>query len=421
MATDVNVQFFSHLNGLTLGNNWGDLVRLLDTTLVNGIELPSITATSIDEQGDVHLTLFAPHQAMLFQVVELSGFEPTSLNQKYRIKGTPSANQLVLKPEANISETLISTKGSVKLSSLGYEIIFRDTEDVKRVYRSKNPTAQHPFIRIDESLASSSGEYSSNYAKYAMVGLLERMDHIDDYDNAEVLQLPFDPSEPAKNWKITGSGADVIRGWSRWYWAHQNDFSVGEHTDTATPSASNNFCITGCRDAFYIAHGMEYRNAKILYGCGLYDSSVSSSVIPNWFLQSSLKDVSAGTSFSVYYSVGFAPLMFDKNRSAFFTPTINELSPLSKHSITYPILPDYYSGISDVLPKSDIGALSVPFCTDEYLLGSLKHIHYAYKRLNDYNTPEILLSKSSMYLATSLLATDNENRGGVYFYLGDLE
>ena len=86
MATDVDVQFFSHLNGLALGNNWGDLIRLLDKALVNGIDFTSITAASIDAQGDVHITLYAAHNAMLFQVVELSGFTPASLNQKYRIK-----------------------------------------------------------------------------------------------------------------------------------------------------------------------------------------------------------------------------------------------------------------------------------------------------------------------------------------------
>jgi len=154
MATDVDVQFFSHLNGLTLGNNWGDLIRLFDTCLVTGKDLPDITAASIDEQGDVHLTFYTAHQAMLLQIIELSGFTPSELNQKYRIKGVPDATQLILKPALDITERSITTIGTGKLASLGYDIIFRDTGDVKRVYRAKNPTAQHPFIRVDESLAS---------------------------------------------------------------------------------------------------------------------------------------------------------------------------------------------------------------------------------------------------------------------------
>ena len=98
MATDVDVQYFSHLNGLTLGNNWGDLIRLLDKALVTGIDFTEITSASINEQGDVTINLYAAHKAMLFQVAELTGFAPASFNQKYRIKGVPSTTQLILKP-----------------------------------------------------------------------------------------------------------------------------------------------------------------------------------------------------------------------------------------------------------------------------------------------------------------------------------
>ena len=219
MATDVDVQYFSHLNGLVLGNNWGDLIRLLDKVLVTGVNFTQITAASIDAQGDVHITLFAAHNAMLFQVVELSGFTPNSLNQKYRIKGVPSTAKLILKPALDIAERSITTLGVGKLASLGYDIIFRDTNDVKRVYRAKNPTAQHPFIRVDESISDGTNSYHSSYAKYAMVGLLEHMDHIDDYQDPNVLQLPFDPANPSKNWKISGTGGDCVRGWASWFWS----------------------------------------------------------------------------------------------------------------------------------------------------------------------------------------------------------
>jgi hypothetical protein len=74
MATDLKVQFFSHLNGGL--NNWGDLIRLLDTCLVNGLAFTSVTAASIDANGDINLTFFAAHNAVLFQIVELSGFSP---------------------------------------------------------------------------------------------------------------------------------------------------------------------------------------------------------------------------------------------------------------------------------------------------------------------------------------------------------
>lgn len=424
MATDVDVQYFSHLNGLVLGNNWGDLIRLLDKALVTGVDFTQITAASIDAQGDVHITLYSDHNAMLFQVVELTGFAPASFNQKYRIKGVPSTTELILKPHTAIIETSITTVCAGKLASLGYEIIFRDTNDVKRVYRAKNPTAQHPFIRVDESLTSpdgTTGVYTSTYAKYAMVGLLEHMEHIDDFNNPDVLQLPFDPADPSKNWKITGTGTGCVRGWSRWYWAHSNNFASGNHTDSATPTASPDFILTGCRDAFYIAHGVNSANVKILYGCGLYDSAINSSVIPSWFLQTSLKEVAAGTAFSVSSSVGFAPLMLDANRAAFFVPKIDELTRITTHAIANPIVPSFIGGMSDVYAGNDVAAMNVPFGANNHLLGTLKHVQYAYKKLNDFNSVEKIISGNSMYLATALLAVTNAGKGGVYFYLGELE
>ncbi len=153
------------------------MIRLLDACLVNGLSLPSVTNALIDDQGDLHLTFYANHNAMLFQIVELSDFNSVvvdgvthDLNKKYRIKGIPASNQLILKGSIerveSASNIVVSNLGSAKLASLGYEIVFRDENDVKRVYRAKNPTAQHPFIRVDESLASDTGTYTATYAKY---------------------------------------------------------------------------------------------------------------------------------------------------------------------------------------------------------------------------------------------------------------
>lgn len=124
---------------------------MLDTCLVNGLALPSVTAASIDANGDINLTFFAAHNAVLFQIVELTGFSPSNINRKYRIKGLPTSTQMILKAE--LSGQSISANGSAKLAALGYEIIFRDANDVKRVYRAKNPRTEHPFIRVDESIS----------------------------------------------------------------------------------------------------------------------------------------------------------------------------------------------------------------------------------------------------------------------------
>lgn len=429
MATDVDVQFFSHLNGLTLGNNWGDLIRVLDKALVTGLDFTQITAASIDAQGDVHITLYAAHNAMLFQVVELSGFTPTSLNQKYRIKGVPNTTQLILKPALDITEHSITAVGAGKLASLGYEIIFRDTNDVKRVYRAKNPTAQHPFIRVDESLTSpdGAGVYTSTYAKYAMVGLLESMEHIDDYENPDVLQLPFDPANPAKNWKITGTGASVVRGWSRWYWARSGT-TLQSASDTTTPGASNtSFSIVGDQDAFYLLSSFTSQSAagKTLKGCGLLNRANPDSVAKDWFLMTILNPVAASTTYRFIDFPGGNPLLTSVNASLFFMPSADQANPLQTHRLASPILPDFASGYSNLYLAMNVGALEIAVTdVDKYLRGTLKHVAYSGNKLPQSVTTPII-SGASMYVWDKCLyssgSTVESEMGGLYFYIGELE
>lgn len=419
MATDVDVQFFSHLNGLTLGNNWGDLIRMLDKALVTGIDFTQITAASIDEQGDVHITLYAAHNAMLFQIVELTGFTPASLNQKYRIKGVPNTTQLILKPKTDIVERSITTTGAAKLSSLGYEIIFRDTGDVKRVYRAKNPTAKHPFIRVDETISDGTNSYTSTYAKSAMVGLLENMTHIDDFQNPDVLQLPFDPSDPAKNWKITGTGTSCVRGWSKWYWATIFGTNLNSQESNAPAIGDRSFTITGDKDAFYFMISARQANliTKVTYGCGLFESAadIDSENAP-WFLMTELTTLTAGTSRTLNYSA----LMANSNQSRFLVVPQSFTSGAGyAHAI--PILVNYHSGGINLTPLSDFPVIGVPFYDEQGALrGSLKHIHAILKSISTNTETKPILSDNSMFVVDTAGYTSVQY-GYLAYYLGELE
>jgi len=422
MATDVGVQYFSHLNGLTLSNNWGDLIRLLDKALVTGIDFTSITAASIDAQGDVHITLYAAHNAMLFQVVELTGFAPASLNQKYRIKGVPSTTELILKPHTTIAETSITTIGAGKLASLGYDIIFRDANDVKRVYRAKNPTAQHPFIRVDESLTSPDGKtgvYTSTYAKYAMVGLLEHMEHIDDYEDTSKLQLPLDTSDFKKNWKITGTGASVVRGWSKWYWAVANVHN-DNMTESYTPSNfSAAFTICGDTDAFYFAPASLNQVQKQLWGCGLYNDALELGA--PWFLFATMFNEAANVNFQYGYTLGGSALVLNGMGHNFIaTPTS---TAIENHKIATPIVPNFNSGYTSIYSGTSTPALQIPFFDNsQKLRGSLKHGCFMGKPIGSSHTT-VEIAGNAMYVKENLRQSENNQAGsgGIYFYLGELE
>lgn len=419
MATDVDVQYFSHLNGLTLGNNWGDLIRLLDTCLVSGLPLTSITSASIDAQGDITLNLYAAHNCMLFQIIELTGFAPSDLNGKYRIKGTPTSTQLILKA-THIGKT-VTTAGTAKLASLGYDIIFRDTSDVKRVYRAKNPRAAHPFIRVDETISDGVNTYTSTYAKSAMVGLIENMSHIDDYSDNSKLQLPLDTSDLSKNWKIIGTGSAAVRGWSRWHWSSGSDYESG-----APANSARGFTIVGNTNAFYFVINPHADNTdtryKYVMGCGLYDSCLPNDVIPNWFLLSYFNTNAANASVTNTNRSNqqFSnPLTFSANASKFYTCAFKPSSKMSNSITTSAITPDYASGTSGIYSSNNIAALQMPIVdADKYLRGTLTHIYYS------GNVKSVLETTPMIYGNSMYVLDSNRNGSGfgsTYFYLGELE
>lgn len=418
MATDVDVQFFSHLNGLTLSNNWGDMIRLLDTCLVNGLPLTAITSATVDAQGDINLTLFAAHNCLLFQIVELSGFAPSGFNGKYRIKGAPTTTTLILKAEK--SGQTITTTGAAKLASLGYEIKFRDLSDVKRAYRAIDPTDAHPFIRVDESLSGEGGgTYGSTYAKSAMVGLIENMTHIDDFADTSKLQLPLDTTDFKKNWKIVGTGTSVVRGWSKWYWGKNGSNPSDAWQDAALSGfTSKQFTLAGDKDAFYLqvqAHSNS--SAKTIYGAGVFDSCVPTDVIKPWFLMATLRIGGANTSFNLTNLTGAIPLGNDEPRSRFFATKYLPATPVTNHTEAQPVLPTYFSGYSNLYSSNDVAALQIPFKdADSYLRGSVPHIYYCGKSYGGVATTAVL-DQNDMYVIDSYYAISG-GTGNTIFYLG---
>lgn len=422
MATDVEVQFFSHLNGLVLGNNWGDMVRLLDSCLVNGLPLSSVTSAVVNNQGDITLNLYADHKSLLFQIVELSGFEPTEINGKYRIKGTPTTTQLILKA-AHAGKT-VTKIGTAKLASLGYDIIFRDGADVKRVYRAKNHRTEHPFIRVDETISDGVNSYTSTYAKSAMVGLLENMTHIDDYQDTSKMQLPLDTNDFSKNWKINGTGTSVIRGWCKWYWAMQSGGWNTSSDSTPPTNGNRSFTLIGSVDAFYLLNQTDLGNvSRHLNGCGLFNTALKNDVIPNWFLMGFEKFVAASAATNRPSTKTGTPLMRysgSQLTSNFFIPKYSELTRISDKTYAIPILPSNYSGADNLYPGSNVPALEIPFYDEQsYLRGALIHVCYSGKNLSPTGTTAVL-SDNSMYIY-DIASYGSSSNGMFYFYLGELE
>ncbi|MHA3051160.1 hypothetical protein [Acinetobacter sp. ANC 4640] len=428
MAAATDIQFFSHLNAgcPQLTNNWGCMISLLDACLVNGVSLPNVSSVTVATGGNITVNFASAHSVLLFQCVTLAGFAPSVLNGKYRVIGVPSTIQLTL--SSDLSAQSATAMGTAKLSPLGYQIIF--SAAAKRVYRALNPTAQHPYIRVDESLSSAdgiTGVYTSTYGKSAMVGLVENMTNIDDYLDTGKLQLPLDTTNFSKNWTISGTGTNVIRGWAKWYWANGSSTPNNSNLESYVPATgTRSFTLIGDSDAFYLQLNPANQNAnKLLMGCGLYTSCLQTDIVPNWFLMATLKNSTAGDVSSQnctpVLQYGSTPLVSNQISNMFFTPNYKIASKIINHSNTYGITPNTASGIA-TLYLNNTAALEIPFYeSGGYLKGNLKHICFSGINLSAYTATTPLLSDKSMYVADSVHTFNGNNIvGGFYFYLGEM-
>lgn len=409
--TDVGVQYFTNSNGITLPNTWGALIDLLDICLVNGINLPFMSDITIDSSGNLNITTDANHNCSLFQIVELKNFNPSSLNGKYRIIGVPASNKIILKSPGAIAPIAI---GQGKLASLGYEIIFTQTN--KRVYRAINPRTEHPYIRVDETLTSADGTtgvYPANYGKSAIVGLLESMTHIDDYENPDVLQLPMRNSIPGFNWKITGTNGDVIKGWSRWYYSVTDTYSANE--TYGSKDGNKPFTIVGDSDAFYFRRDYSLNGYPVVSGCGLYENAIDKPY--PWFLASHFRESIANN--NSYGGSYHFPLILNTATSFFMTTNILELKgdSVSANVFQQDGQPTGtgYMGLANNVPAFDL-----PFKGhDSYVRGTLKHIKFAGKKVNEGSSYTTILDGTSMYLWAPVFYW--ATWAGHYYYLGEVE
>lgn len=265
MVAESSVQFIcsDNLSAPVVTDSWGSLISALNTALTLGLSLPSVNAVSIDN-GVMKITFSAVHKLKLFQVVNLTGFTPESLNGKWRIIGVEDNQSISI----DCNATVVSSVGSVNVPALGYDKVFEGTN--KAVYRCKDATKQYrPFLRFDCSQPSN---YATTTAKFARVGLMTECTSIDDVTSGTV--LPFDSAKPDENWVSAGSGTAATTFWSKWVYSE-------DRLSSATPTATFQFATTGNKkwtivgddQAFYliIASSNNAPMYKQVYGIGVYD------------------------------------------------------------------------------------------------------------------------------------------------------
>lgn len=275
MAEDVDtrVKYFTNTNfgAPQLTNNWGVLINVLDAVLVNGLALPDVASTFISDDIAT-MTFMSQHKISAFQVISLTGATLVNANREYRVLSVTD-HAITFKVDQNVKE--INGPIVVKLAPLGYNKLFSGEQ--KAAYQSKNILKNGCILRVDNAKDSA---YGTTYAKFAKVGVMLRMNDIDDISSH---QTPFDASNPNRNWVGTGSGVNSNVGWAKWYYA-KSEANTITSVDSDAPLAGNrDYLIVGNDEGFWFSPSMstpsqEDNNYALLNGFGVLDGGVTEDV-----------------------------------------------------------------------------------------------------------------------------------------------
>lgn len=399
---ETDIQFFCSENfkAPSLDNSWGAMINVLDACLVNGLSLPSISSASCDG-SQITLVFSVNHQVKLFQIISLQGFSPSDLNTNYRVIGVPTLNKLVI--ESTV--TSIATVGSALLKPLGYEKVFSGTN--KAVYRDADTNSTlRPFLRVDNSLDP---VYSENYAKFAKVGILESCTSIDDVSGA---QIPYDNSNPTKNWVGSGSGTSAYNGWAKWYYA-RNTTAFNGSADTATPaSGSRPWMIVGNHQGFYLLNSLTASDThKVLSGFGVYDLVDGISAKPYFLL--AVRDYATVSTSRDFSSISNgAPLYKTSNPAILFNGVGSDTQQdaIPAHGL-------YSSGTTNIY-ANDFACLPYIMVANSYIVGTFPLIRYIAKSRGDSAFSAVAYS-NQMYVIDNIMQ-GGINGARIAFNLGSL-
>ncbi len=169
---------FTWMNSKQLGapqmngapNSEGQLLQILDACLIDGFNIQTVTSVA-KTASTVTLNFGVSHGYVDRQKVTVSGANDPILNGDHRIVSLTS-NSITLAVEG-VSVTTGAIK--TKITPLGFETIFSNSDPLKRAYRSKNMQGTRTVLYLDMALPANNGYHATNPAKRAMVSMCEDM------------------------------------------------------------------------------------------------------------------------------------------------------------------------------------------------------------------------------------------------------
>ena len=237
--TDLSVKYFtSGMAGAPqVANAWGDLVALLDACLINGFALKALDSLTASN-GVATATIASGHSYQPYQVLLIAGADQPEYNGLVRVLATTTTTFTYAVAGTPASPATTATSLSSKVAPLGWEKPFAGTH--KGAYRSQNPQSPQNLLLVDDGLKIPG--YTTTWAKWANVGIVEDLADLDTIVGA---QAPYDPNSPTQNWKQVTANQ---WGWYKWYHARQSGYDTAGDGGTG----SRNWVLIGDDRLFFL-------------------------------------------------------------------------------------------------------------------------------------------------------------------------
>ena len=247
MVASTDIKFFVHTNNNApqLSNTWGALASVLDACLITGFGNQAASSAQINGKV-LTLTTGATHNLKVGQVIALSGATQAEFNTEYRITLVPNATTIQI--DLALDSTLAALTGTINISLPPLGWVKEFSSGGKRAYRNADTVDQsRPFLRVVDEIDP---VWSSSYAKYAKVGIVDQMS---DIDTMASVQTPYNMVNPNQNWIGVGSGGGAMNGWAKWYYSRIKDVYVSNYYDSeGTENSNKRWLIVGNSDWFYL-------------------------------------------------------------------------------------------------------------------------------------------------------------------------
>lgn len=261
MSGKVQWFIYDNFEAPVLNNTWGCMIDVLDSCLVNGFGAQAITSLVVQDGVGI-ATFTTAHKIRQFQWVEISGSDEPALNNEFKVIGiTADTIEFVV----DLPDQTATGSMSCKIASLGWEKTFEG--EGKRVYRALDRETNPYYFRVDNI---KDPNYTNTYAKFARVGLLETCEGIDDISGN---QIPYDVTNPTKNWTSSGTGSSIITGWFKWLYAVGNNTGSFGAEQAVTVNGNRQWIIIGNSSSFYLVNNLDTNAAqtwaKVPVGIGI--------------------------------------------------------------------------------------------------------------------------------------------------------